>query len=112
MGLFDRLRGKKEESTARLTLVIDSEGDHFATDEPTWPQLAQAVEPISPASSPVLIRDDGSQIRADGARARFTIIYRASGDAAPLVIGRSAGAKRRGRLEVQDDLVRVTPLEW
>jgi hypothetical protein len=97
----------------RPALVIDADGQTFVTQNPSWNEVVEAIDAIRPDASPVLVRPDGHQIRADGGRVRFTIIFRESAATENLlVIGRKAGGKHRGRAEFDGDLVVTTPLEW
>ena len=97
----------------RPALVIDADGETFVTHQPSWNEVVEAIDAIQPGSSPVLIRPGGHQIRADGGRVRFTIIFRESAATENLlVIGRKTGSKSRGRAEFDGDLVVTSPLEW
>jgi len=94
-------------------LVIDADGNTFVTEQPSWQEVAEALDAIQPQASPLLVRANGHQIRADGGRVRFTIIFRESASADDLlVIGRKPGSKQRGRVELDADKVVTTKLEW
>jgi hypothetical protein len=95
----------------RPALVIETGSEMFANYDATMDDVADAVDAIAPGSSPCIVFPTGVQIRADGARAKFTIVFREDGQSQPFMVGRPKGGIFRGRLAIEDDIAVVTPLE-
>jgi len=70
-----------------------------------------AVRGVRPGRSVILFKADRTHIRADGVRARHTIVFYETAQSPPLLIGRRAGGKGRGRATLAQNRLLVSPLE-
>jgi len=80
--------------------------------EPTVTDIHDWLALLNNADSVVLYKADHSHIRADGARAKFTIAYYQTARTPPLLVGRGFNEHRHGRATLDGDRVVVTPHEY
>ena len=103
-----RERGEGSRVSPRFFLVI---GNDAPIADPPWSQIEAAVRDMRPDRSVALVKADRTHVRADGRRAMYTIVWYETAQSPPLVIGRRAGGRRRGRATLADRRVLVSPLE-
>ena len=92
----------------RYFLVV---GNETPVPDPSWAGIGAAVRDVRPGRSVALVKADRTHIRADGARSIDTIVSCETAASPPLLIGRRAGGRRRGRATLADRRVLVGPLE-
>jgi len=92
----------------RFFLVV---GDEEPVPDPSWDAIEAAVRNVRPGGSVALVHADRTHIRADGARSMYTIVWYETAASPPLLIGRRAGGRGRGRVTLADRRVLVSRLE-
>jgi hypothetical protein len=86
-------------------------GNDAPIPDPSWDQIETAVRDVRPGRSVALVKADRTHVRADGRRAMYTIVWYETAQSPPLVIGRRAGGRWRGKAKLADRRVLVSPLE-
>src|SRR5262249_33628837 len=92
----------------RFVLAV---GSQAPVADPPWLAIEAALREGHPGHSIALVKADRTHIRADGARSMYTIAFYETAAAPPLLIGRRAGERRRGRATLAQNRVVVSPLE-
>src|SRR5262245_47674709 len=100
---------KQTPSESRFFLVLGSEPP---IPDPSWLMVEESVRNLRQGHAVSLVKADGTHIRADGARAMFTIVFYETADSPPLVIGRRDGGHRRGKAALMNNRVLVSRREW
>lgn len=93
----------------RFFLVVGSEPP---VPDPSWLLVEEAVRDLRPRHAVALVKADRTHIRAEGARAMYTIVFYETADSPLVVIGRRAGGRRRGKVTLASNRVLVSSLEW
>jgi hypothetical protein len=86
-------------------------GDAAPVPDPSWDAIEAAVRNLRPGGSVAVVNADRTHIRADGARSMYTIVWYENAASPPLLIGRRAGDRGRGRATLADRRVLVSRLE-
>lgn len=95
-------------ATGQLLIV----GDAPPIFDPPWETVEEVLGRVTPTTSVILYKADKRHIRADGARALYTIVFYENAHAPSLIIGRRDSGPRRGKPVVHGQRVLVSAFEY
>lgn len=88
------------------------EDDQAPIENLSWNIIEEVLDRLKPGTLVTLLRDDGSQLKAMGAKLRFSIYYQSASSDKVLIVGRHPGQKKRGYPTVNGQYVLITQLEY